>query len=177
MRKLKNSELERLMPKEYKKSKKAPITIVLDNIRSLNNIGSIFRTADAFKIEMIILCGITARPPHREIQKTALGATDTVEWQYFKTPEKTISYLKKYNFNIYPIEQTTKKIWLEEFYPEKEKIALIFGNEVKGVSNLFLKEAKNCIEIPQLGTKHSFNVAVSAGIVLWQVYKTVDFYK
>jgi len=126
---------------------------------------------------MIILCGITAQPPHREIQKTALGATETVDWQYFKTPEETISYFKKNNFNIYPVEQTTGKIWLEDFYPRKEKIALVFGNEVKGVSDIFLKEAENCIEIPQLGTKHSFNVAVSAGIVLWQIYNTINFYK
>ncbi len=177
MRKLKNSELERLTPKQYKITKKAPIIIVLDNIRSLNNIGSMFRTADAFNIKMIILLGITAKPPHREIQKTALGATETIKWKYFKSPEETISFLQKENFNIYPIEQTTKKIWLENFYPKNEKIALVFGNEIEGVSEPFINKAYKCIEIPQLGTKHSFNVAVSAGIVLWQIYNTSNFYK
>lgn len=176
MRKLKNSELKRLKINDFKASKKADIIIVLDNIRSLNNIGSIFRTADAFRVKKILLCGITAQPPHRDIQKTALGATESVCWKYFNNPEETISFLIKKGYTIYPIEQTSKKAWLQDYSPKKTKLAFVFGNEINGVSIPFIKAAENCIEIPQFGTKHSFNVAVSTGIVLWEVFKKSNFY-
>jgi len=170
MRKLKNEELNRLSIESYKLAEKLPIVLVLDNIRSLNNIGSIFRTADAFCIESIFLCGITATPPHREIHKTALGATDSVDWKYFKSAEKAVLELKKKSYLILAIEQTEKSILLNNFRPPKPgKLALIFGNEVHGVSEKIVKMAGHCIEIPQTGTKHSFNVSVSAGIVLWDI--------
>jgi len=170
MRKLKNEELNRLSVADYKQADKLPITVVLDNIRSLNNIGSIFRTADAFRIENICLCGITATPPHRDIHKTALGATESVDWAYFNSTEEAVHELRQNGYRILAVEQTDNSIMLNNFQGNKfEKIALVFGNEVHGVSEKIVKVADYCIEIPQSGTKHSLNVSVSAGIVLWDI--------
>ena len=171
MRKLKNEELDRINVEQFKKSKKLPVIIVLDNIRSLNNIGSIFRTADSFRIEKIHLCGITATPPHREIHKTALGATDSVDWEYFNNTLDSIKVLKQQNYKIVAIEQVDKSISLVNFTTESnQNLALIFGNEIKGISEDVLDYIDTCVEIPQFGTKHSFNVSVSAGIILWHLY-------
>jgi 23S rRNA (guanosine2251-2'-O)-methyltransferase len=171
MRKLKNEELKRKNTAEFKNSSKTPVVLVLDNVRSLNNIGSVFRTADAFLAEGIYLCGITGIPPHREIEKTALGATETLAWKYFKTTVSAISELKKDNYKIYAVEQADKSIYLNKFSVKGlGKIALVFGNEVNGVDQSVVDLCDGCIEIPQLGTKHSFNIAVSAGIVLWALY-------
>ena len=166
-RKLKLDELNRVSVKEFKTQKKLPIIVVLDNIRSLNNVGSFFRTSDAFNIEAVYLCGITAQPPHREIQKTALGATESVEWKYFETTEQALDILKQKEFLIYAIEQTENSIYLQEVTYNLEKVALIFGNEVDGVGQNVINLSKSSIEIPQFGTKHSFNVSISYGIVLW----------
>jgi len=178
MRKLANNELNRLNVTEYKNSEKTPIVVVLDNIRSLNNIGSVFRTSDAFLIEKIYLCGITATPPHRDIQKTALGATESVEWKYFNESIDAINELKNNNYKIISIEQVENSISLEKFETEKkQKYAVIFGNEVKGVQQELINISDYCIEIPQFGTKHSFNISVSAGIVLWEFYKKINLVK
>lgn len=175
MRKLKVSELNRISIEEFKKTKKTPIIIVLDNIRSLHNIGSIFRTADAFLIEAIYLCGITASPPHREIHKTALGATESVKWKYFSKTIDAITELKKNNYQIIGIEQTEKNILLNKFTIEKNvRYALIFGNEVSGIDENIFELIDYCIEIPQSGTKHSLNVSVSAGVVLWIFYSQIN---
>ncbi len=169
-RKLTNNELNRLSVDDFKKSKKVPIIVVLDNIRSLSNIGSAFRTADAFRIEAIYLCGITAQPPHREIHKTALSATESINWTYFKTTQEAVLSLKDNCYTIISIEQVEGSIMLNDFKPNsQEKYALIFGNEVKGVENEVIKLSHGCIEIPQWGTKHSFNISVSIGIVLWDI--------
>ncbi len=178
MRKLANNELNRLNVTEYKNSEKTPVVVVLDNIRSLNNIGSVFRTSDAFLIEKIYLCGITATPPHRDIQKTALGATESVEWKYFNESIDAINELKNNNYKIISIEQVENSISLEKFETEKkQKYAVIFGNEVKGVQQELINISDYCIEIPQFGTKHSFNISVSAGIVLWEFYKKINLVK
>jgi 23S rRNA (guanosine2251-2'-O)-methyltransferase len=170
MKKLKNSELNRLTVENYKTIGKNPIVLVLDNIRSLNNIGSIFRTADAFRIEAIYLCGITAQPPHREIHKTALGATDSVDWKYFKTTEEAIIELKSKDYKIISLEQADKSIMLNDFVPTSNtSFAIILGNEVHGVDQRIIDLSDYCIEIPQFGTKHSFNVTVSNGIILWDI--------
>ncbi len=170
MRKLKNSELNRLDVEGYKKAEKNPVIVVLDNIRSQNNIGSVFRTADAFRIQGVYLCGITARPPHREIQKTALGATETVDWKYFSNTTEAIKELKKDGYLILVLEQTDNSINLKDLTASnKDKLAIILGNEVKGVGDEAVQLADKCVEIPQFGTKHSFNVAVSCGIVLWDL--------
>jgi 23S rRNA (guanosine2251-2'-O)-methyltransferase len=172
MRKLKMSELNRLSVPEFKSAPKLPVVIVLDNIRSQNNIGSIFRTADAFRCQAICLCGITATPPHREIQKTALGATESVSWKYFPDTLQTIRDLKIAKYKIYAIEQTDRSIPLDVFDPELNSgIAVIFGNEVSGIDDQVLKEVDGCIEIPQSGTKHSLNISIAAGIVLWDLYQ------
>ena len=168
-RKLKLDELNRVSVQEFKNQKKLPIIVVLDNIRSLNNIGSFFRTSDAFNIEAIYLCGISAQPPHREIQKTALGATESVEWRYFETTEQALGKLKEQEFLIYAIEQTENSIYLQEFTYNLEKIALVFGNEVDGVGQNVINLSKSSIEIPQFGTKHSLNVSISFGVVLWHL--------
>jgi tRNA G18 (ribose-2'-O)-methylase SpoU len=171
MRKLKNSELNRPSVKEFKSLIKMPIVIVLDNIRSLNNIGSIFRTGDAFRIEGIHLCGITGTPPHREIQKTALGATESLDWTYFNKIIDSIKFLKQQHYKIIAVEQMDSSIDLRDFTPgSSEKLALVFGNEIKGISDEILNFVNVGIEIPQFGTKHSFNVSVSAGIVLWHIF-------
>lgn len=170
MRKLANEELNRISAEEFKQAEKTPLIIVLDNVRSLNNIGSVFRTADAFLVEAIYLCGITATPPHRDIQKTALGATETVEWKYFKTTIEAVEALRS-SCLVYAVEQAEKSIYLNNFAPPKEKkLAVVFGNEVKGVEQVVIDQCNGVIEIPQLGTKHSLNIAVSAGIVVWDLF-------
>lgn len=169
-KKLSLAELNRMSIPEFKKAPKIPVIIVLDNIRSLSNIGSIFRTADAFRIEAIYLCGVTAQPPHREIHKTALGATESVNWLYFKTTNEAVNNLISNNFKIISIEQVDNSQILNDFYPNpKEYYALIFGNEVHGVDDDIIALSDTCIEIPQHGTKHSFNVSVSVGIILWDI--------
>jgi len=176
MRKLANEELNRLSVEEYKRVQKFPISVVLDNIRSQNNIGSIFRTCDAFRIEELLLCGITSTPPAREIQKTALGATESVMWKYFEKTEDAIIYLKNKGYIIISIEQVENSIMLQNFIPEKtKKYAFIFGNEIKGVQQSIVDISDYCIEIPQFGTKHSFNVTISVGIVLWDICVKMGF--
>ena len=176
MRKLKNEELGRMSVEEYRKSRKLPLVIVLDNIRSLNNIGSIFRTSDAFRIEEIHLCGITAQPPHREIHKTALGATESVKWSYYTDSMESIRMLKEQNYSILSLEQTDDSILLNEFEPlENTKYALILGNEVKGVDDKLIDISDFCIEIEQVGTKHSFNVTVSAGIAIYDIALKLNY--
>jgi len=171
MRKLKNSELDRLSIDEFKDSKKTPLILILDNIRSLNNIGSVFRTADAFLVEKIYLCGITATPPHKDIHKTALGSTDTVEWEYAKNTMDVIDRLKAENVIICSIEQAENATMLNDFTPEQQTTyALVFGNEVKGVSQNVVSASDMVIEIPQFGTKHSLNISVSVGVVVWDVF-------
>ena len=171
MRKLKNEELERLDVSEFKAAKKTPIIIVLDNIRSLNNIGSVFRTSDAFLIEKIYLCGITAQPPHNDIRKTALGSTETVDWDYFENTINVIEKLKADNVKICSIEQTENATMLNDFKPQQnEKYAFVFGNEVKGVAQDVVDASDSVIEIPQYGTKHSLNISVSCGVVVWDVF-------
>ena len=175
MIKLKTEELNRLTVDQFKDADKNPLMLVLDNVRSLNNIGSIFRTADAFRIEGIYLCGITAKPPHREIHKTALGATESVFWKYWENGKLAVENLLAKGYEIIALEQTDHSIKLTDFKPDKtKKYALIFGNEVKGVEEGLLNLAPDCLEIPQFGTKHSFNVTVSAGIVIWDFLVKLD---
>lgn len=170
MRKLRNDELDRINFEEIKKIDKNPFVIVLDNIRSMHNVGSAFRTADAFLCEKILLCGITARPPHREIHKTALGATETVDWEYYENSVEAINELKTKGYKIASIEQADDSISLEKFdFTSDQKLALIFGNEVKGVSESLIENSDYVIEIPQYGTKHSINVSVSIGVVIWDL--------
>jgi len=176
MRKLQNKELERKSIEDFKIADKTPIIIILDDIRSLHNIGSVFRTADAFLIEKIYLCGITAIPPNKEIHKTALGATETVEWVYEKDVLNVIEKLKKENVSVFAIEQVEKAIFLQNFEVEKnKKYALIFGNEVFGVSQKAIELCDGSIEIPQLGTKHSLNISVSTGIVVWDLFQKMNY--
>ena len=175
MRKLRNSELDRLTVEEFKKTKKIPLIVVLDNIRSCNNIGSVFRTSDALLIEKIYLCGITATPPNKEIHKTALDAEKSVDWKYFEKTENAVSELKERGYAVYAIEQVENSIMLPDFNPVKnEKTAIIFGNEVKGVQQKIVNMCDGSIEIPQFGTKHSFNVSVSAGITLWHIFTKLN---
>ena len=166
-RKLKLEELNRLSVEDFKKLKKYPIVVVLNNIRSLNNVGSFFRTCDALAIEKIILTGITATPPHKEIRKTALGATESVEWVYVKNCNAIVSEYKQSGYKAYAVEQTRNSISLVNIQYNSEPVLLIFGNEVDGVEQQVIDLCDNCIEIPQFGTKHSFNVSVSAGVILW----------
>ncbi len=170
MRKLKNEELNRLTIQEFKDIPKNSLVIVLDNVRSLNNIGSVFRSADAFLVEKICLCGITAKPPNKEIHKTALGATESVDWEYFTNTADAIGELRNQGYTILAVEQIDKSIMLNEFMPlPGYRYALVFGHEIKGVQQQVVDLSDMCIEIPQYGTKHSFNIAVSAGIVLWDI--------
>ncbi|MBQ0735124.1 RNA methyltransferase [Aquimarina celericrescens] len=174
-RKLKNSELDRKTIEEFKAAKKTPLIVILDNIRSLNNIGSVFRTADAFLIEKICLCGITAVPPHKDIQKTALGATDTVAWEYHKDTLGLVKNLKEQHIKILSIEQAENAVMLNNFTPEAhQKYAIIFGNEVKGVQQEVVSESDTVIEIPQYGSKHSINISVSVGIVIWDLFNKLQ---
>lgn len=170
MRKLLNIELERKSLEQFRKSEKTPFIIILDNVRSQSNVGSIFRTADAFLTEAIYLCGITATPPHREIRKTALGATESVAWKYYANTSDAVIELRDRGYRIIGIEQTEGSVELQKMDIESgEKYALIFGHEVNGVDQVVLNLCDQCIEIPQFGTKHSFNIAISAGIVLWEL--------
>jgi 23S rRNA (guanosine2251-2'-O)-methyltransferase len=170
MRKLQNNELGRKSIGQFRESGKSPFIIVLDNVRSHSNVGSVFRTADAFLTECIYLCGITARPPHRDIQKTALGATESMEWKYFNTTSEAVEELRSKGYKIIGIEQAEGSISLGDFVTEPGiKYALVFGHEVNGVDQAVINECDYVIEIPQFGTKHSFNIAVSAGIVLWEM--------
>ena len=172
MRKLANSELDRKNINEFKQAEKTPLIIVLDDIRSLHNIGSVFRTSDAFLIEKIYLCGITATPPNKEIHKTALGATDTVAWEYAPNVLAIIDNLKQNNIEVWAVEQVEHSVMLQDFQVKKDKkYALVFGNEVKGVAQEAIEMCNGVIEIPQLGTKHSLNISVSVGIVVWDLFQ------
>lgn len=163
-------ELGRKSVEEFKQADKNPLVVVLDNIRSMHNVGSVFRTADAFLVEAICLCGYTPQPPHRDIQKTALGATDTVDWIYFSKTTEAVAALQKKGYKVFAIEQTEQAILLQNFNNEiAEKVAIVFGNEVEGVDNEVLKMVDGSIEIPQLGMKHSLNISVAAGIVIWKL--------
>ena len=176
MRKLENSELDRKSIADFKDAQKTPLIIVLDDIRSLHNIGSVFRTADAFLIEKIYLCGITATPPNKEIHKTALGATETVVWEHHKEVLEVIENLKNDQVTVLAIEQVQDAVLLQEFVVDtSKKYALVFGNEVFGVSQKAVAMCDGCIEIPQLGTKHSLNISVSAGIVIWDLFSKMKF--
>lgn len=175
MRKLKINELNRLSAEEYKVAKKSPMVVVLDNIRSCNNIGSVFRTSDALLIEKIYLCGITATPPNKEIHKTALDAEKSLDWEYCENTEDAVTNLIEEGYHVYAVEQVNNSIALPDFHPDhNEKLAFIFGNEVKGVQQKIVNLCHASIEIPQFGTKHSFNVSVSAGIVLWDVFQKIS---
>jgi len=172
MKKLLNEELNRKSIDEFKLSGKYPVTVVLDNVRSLHNIGSVFRTCDAFLLEGIYLCGITATPPHREINKTALGATESVDWIYFKETSLAVDLLREKGYRIFAVEQTVNSCQLHKFTIAPEiKYALVFGHEIKGVDQKIIDQCDGAIEIPQHGTKHSLNIAVSAGIVLWEFFR------
>lgn len=173
IKKLSMNELNRKSVDDFKRSEKIPVVVILENIRSMHNVGSVFRTADAFLIEAIYICGYTARPPRKEIDKTALGATETVLWKYFSTTNEAVEVLKTNGFKLFAIEQVDKSISLEKLTEiNAEKIALIFGNEVSGVDQETILMCDGCIEIPQFGMKHSLNISVAAGIVLWEVMRT-----
>lgn len=175
MRKLKNNELGRITVEAFKVVPKTPLIVVLDNIRSLNNIGSVFRTSDAFLIEKIYLCGICAVPPNKDIHKTALGATESVAWEYVEDTLTLVEKLKKENINVLAIEQVENSTKLNSFSPDKnQKYAIVMGNEVKGVQDAVVDAANLCIEIPQLGTKHSLNISVTTGIVLWDLFQKLN---
>ena len=178
MKKLSLEELNRISVDEFKQTDKIPVVVVLDNIRSLNNIGSVFRTSDAFLIEKIYLCGITATPPHKDIHKTALGATDSVNWEYYEDTLQLVEKLKSDNYIIASIEQVDKSIMLNEFTPEpNKKYAVILGNEVKGVRQDVVDNSDLCIEIPQFGTKHSLNISIATGVVLWDFFNKIRYKK
>jgi 23S rRNA (guanosine2251-2'-O)-methyltransferase len=171
MQKLTMDDLQRVSIPEYKDQEKLPVVVVLDNVRSMHNVGSVFRTGDGFSIEKLYLCGITAQPPHREIEKTALGATQSVDWRHFRDTLQAIAELRDAGYTIIAIEQALGSVMLNTFEPEADhKYALIFGNEVNGVDEEVMKNIDQCIEIPQFGTKHSFNIVISAGIVLWDFF-------
>jgi 23S rRNA (guanosine2251-2'-O)-methyltransferase len=171
MRKLKNSELDRLSIDAFKQSDKTPLIVILDNIRSLNNIGSVFRTSDAFLIEKIYLCGITAKPPHKDMHKTALGSTETVAWEYVENTLELVKKLKAQNIQIASIEQAENATMLNDFKPKANTtFAIVFGNEVKGVQQKVVDASDVVIEIPQYGTKHSLNISVSVGVVIWDLF-------
>lgn len=174
MRKLSMDELNRISVEEFRNAEKIPVVVVLDNVRSLNNIGSVFRSCDAFRIEKIYLCGITATPPHKDIHKTALGATESVEWEYSEKTEKIIQNLKGKEYRILSVEQVDNSTSLGDLKLSIDnKYALVFGHEVRGVQQSVVDMSDICIEIPQYGTKHSLNVSVSAGIVIWEVFRQV----
>lgn len=169
-RKLKNSELRRKSVADFKAAEKSPLIIVLDNVRSLNNIGSVFRTSDAFLVEKIYLCGITATPPHKDIRKTALGATETVAWEYVENTLELVKQLQRENIKVLSVEQAENATMLDQFYPEKNtKYALVFGNEVKGVQQEVVSASDTVLEIPQFGSKHSLNISVSFGVTVWDL--------
>ncbi len=170
MRKLKVTEMGRISVEEFRSAEKTPLVVVLDHVRSLYNVGSVFRTADAFRLQGICLCGITATPPHPEIHKTALGAEDSVQWNYFAQTQEAVNWLKENGYTLLAIEQCQGSTMLQDFRVEKDKkYAIILGNEVKGVQQEVVDMCDGCIEIPQFGTKHSMNVSVTAGIVIWSI--------
>ncbi len=169
-------ELGRMSVDEFKQAEKTPVIVILDNIRSMHNVGSVFRTADAFLIEAIILCGYTPQPPHRDIHKTALGATETVSWIYCATTQEAAHMVKEKGYDLYAVEQAEGSISLEKF-TYNNKLAIIFGNEVEGVSANILPLCEGCIEIPQFGMKHSLNISIAAGIVLWELVRTREWKK
>ena len=173
MRKLKNSELERISVENFKSFEKTPIVVVLDNVRSALNVGSSFRTSDAFRVEKIYLCGITATPPNKEIRKSALGATESVKWEKVEDTESVIKKLKSEGYHICAIEQTENTTMLNNFIPPEKPIAVVFGHEVNGVQQSVVDLCNQSIEIPQIGTKHSLNISVSVGIVIWDLYKNI----
>jgi len=174
VKKLKNAELGRLSIEEYKEQVKIPVTVVLDNVRSLHNVGSVFRTCDAFKIKKIFLCGITGMPPNKEIHKTALGATESVKWTYKESAIELIKELKNKNYEIIAIEQAEGSVLLRDFFIDKNnQYVLVFGNEVKGISQEIMDICNTAIEIPQYGTKHSLNISVCAGIVIWEIFNKI----
>ncbi len=171
MRKLKITELNRISAEEFKEAEKLPLVVVLDNVRSLHNIGSVFRTSDAFRVSCIHLCGITARPPHPEMHKTALGAEYTVDWKYVSDTVEAVELLRREGYVVYAVEQAEGSLMLGDFVPEKgKKYAVVLGNEVKGVRQEAIDRCDGCLEIPQYGTKHSLNVSVTAGIVIWDLF-------
>jgi 23S rRNA (guanosine2251-2'-O)-methyltransferase len=171
IKKLKLDDLNRVSVEDFKSQAKLPVVVVLDNLRSMHNVGSVFRTADGFSIERLYLCGITAQPPHREIEKTALGATNSIDWVHTETTVEAVLLLKEQGYKILAIEQAQDSTMLHDFVPDlNQKFALIFGNEVNGVSEEVMAIIDECIEIPQFGTKHSFNIVISAGIVLWDFF-------
>ena len=175
MKKLSLSELNRISTEEFKKKKKTPLIVILDNVRSMNNVGAIFRTADAFALEKIYLCGITATPPNKEITKTALGATESVNWEYREDVVALVKELKEGGVKSFILEQTDHSIMLHDFIPQKEEmIALILGNEVFGISEELLPEVNAALEIPQFGTKHSLNVSIAGGIAIWEIFKKMS---
>ena len=174
MKKLKSNEIKTITIDEFKKSKKTPLVIVLDNIRSALNVGSIFRTADTFLVDKILLCGITACPPHKDIRKSGLGADSSVNWKYYSNTVDAVTTLINKNYNILSVEQTNKSISLDKVKLPEIPIALVFGNEVNGVSQEVINLCEESIEIPQLGTKHSLNVSVAAGIVVWKIYELIN---
>ena len=171
MRKLKITELNRLNPEEFKQTEKIPLVVVLDNVRSLHNVGSVFRTSDAFLVQAVYLCGITATPPHAEIHKTALGAENTVDWKYFEKTIDAIRELKQEGFRIAAVEQAENSILLDDFRIKETPFAIVLGNEVKGVDQDVMNLCDSCIEIPQFGTKHSLNVSVTSGILIWELFR------
>ncbi|MEI6753281.1 MAG: RNA methyltransferase [Paludibacter sp.] len=172
MKKLKITEMNRLTVEEFKQETKTPLVVVLDNVRSLHNVGSVFRTGDAFLVEAVYLCGITSTPPHAEIHKTALGAENTVDWKYFEDTHTAVKYLKSEGYTVFAIEQAEGSTMLPDLKLDKtRKYAVILGNEVKGVQQSVVDLCNGCIEIPQFGTKHSLNVSVTGGIIIWEMFK------
>lgn len=175
MKKLKITEMNRLTPEEFKSTSKLPLVVVLDNVRSLHNVGSVFRTSDAFLVEAVYLCGITSTPPQAEIHKTALGAEDTVEWQYFADTHEAIAQLKAEGYVVFAVEQAVGSTMLPDLVLDSnQKYAVILGNEVKGVQQSVVDVCAGCIEIPQYGTKHSLNVSVTGGIIIWEFYRKIQ---
>lgn len=176
MRKLSLQELNRASIEEFKAKTKTPIVLVLDNVRSALNVGSAFRTADAFALKKIYLCGITAQPPHREILKTAIGATEAVDWVYYENTVDAIRHLKQDGYQLAGVEQADERTWLQDFEPpKKQPVALVFGNEVKGVSDEVMPLLDVCLEVPQLGTKHSLNISVCVGVVVWDLFAKLKY--
>ena len=176
MRKLNMDELKRKSVEEFKRSDKIPVVVILENIRSMHNVGSVFRTADAFLIQAIYICGYTAQPPRKEIDKTALGATESVTWKYFSTTSEAITELRDEGFTVFAIEQVDSSLSLELLETISfSNLAIIFGNEVSGVEQSTIERCDSCLEIPQFGIKHSLNISVAAGIVLWEVVRILDF--
>ena len=176
IRKLDTEEIIRISTEEFKQAKKIPLVIVLDNVRSMHNIGSVFRTSDAYLVEKVVLCGITAQPPHAEIHKSALGAEFSVDWEYYADTNEAVEALKREGYEVWAIELAENSVMLDQFSTinsqlSTQKIAVVMGNEVKGVQQSVIDKCKGCIELPQFGTKHSLNVSVTAGIVIWELFK------